>query len=459
MPADIKQFAGLTPSALLHDPFDCSLRNGVRVVIAQCDKSPLIEFRLVTEGGFATDPPARTGLAGLATAMFRDGLLRINDFQLGCALEALGALTYGQVAADTAILGMSALNTTLADSLRIYVDALMRPEFRREDLELIKANRIAIIASERLDPFALPLRVLPRMVYGVDHSYAQPFTGSGSEEDIAAVTGDDLRCYYEAYLTPERISLVVAGSDDSAQLRPRLEQTFGQWRAEASNNTPTPMQPAAEGGPEAIIVDHPGASQTVVATGLRTVARNSPAADVLMVADTILAGIFTSRLNLNLREHKGWTYGVHSSLLDARRQGLWLIRTAVRADRTAQAMAEIACEIENMAGRNSPTNDEFARAVDYLVARIPCRYETCAQIADALAHAVIYGLPVTYPRTLASRLRGLTPEDVTEACRRILEAGHLRWLVVGDAAQLDEQLRHAGFANVMVVELSGADVP
>jgi predicted Zn-dependent peptidase len=440
-------------------PFDFVLENGLRVLFAQREKSPIVEVRFVMDSGFATDPDGRSGLAALAMAMFSEGLIRVDDAQVGFALEPLGAVLHGQLMPDAAVIGMSALNANLGEALSIYVNALTQYEFKIEDLELLQANYLARIADEHLNPFELALRVLPPMVYGRGHIYARPFTGSGIERDVAAITPDDLRSYYAIHLMPQCSTLVVAGSCDTANLRAQLEETFKGWRPVPGAALSTPAAETAANAPSVMIVNRPDASQAVLAAGLRTLARNSGHAEALTVADTILSGIFTSRLNLSLRERKGWTYGVRSLLLDARLQGLWLVRTAVRTDCAAQAMAEIAGEIENLAGRRPSRPDEFSRAVDYLVARIPASYETCAQMADALGHVVIYRLPIGYAQNLASCLRRLRPDDVTETCRQILAAGGLRWLIVGEAAELVNQLRNAGFGNIVVVESNSAGVP
>jgi zinc protease len=439
-------------------PFACVLANGLRVVFAQREKSPIVELRFVVEGGFASDPKGRNGLAGAATAMFSEGLLRLHKGQVGDALEPLGALLHGQVMADAAVIGMSALAANLDHALSMLAHVLMNPEFEAEDLELLRTNRLALIARERLNPSELALHILPPMVYGADHEYARPLTGSGIKREVAALTSDDLRSYYSTYLRPECCTLVVAGPCDTAHLHAQLEEAFGNWRTASAPARPTRGLEAGENAPSIMIVNHPGASQAALAAGWRTIARNSSRAEALMVADAILGGMFTSRLNLSLREHKGWTYGVHSSLMDARLQGLWLIRTAVRAECAAQAMVEIANEVENLAGRRPATPDEFARATDFLVARIPGFYETSGQMADALAHAIIYRLPIEYPKNLASCLGRLTPNDVRETCQQILPAGGLRWVVVGQAARLLDQVRNAGLGNVRVAESKSAEV-
>jgi zinc protease len=439
--------------------FEFVLANGLRVLFAQSESSPIVELRLVVDRGFAADPDGRSGLAAFAMAMFSEGLIQVDQAQVGVALEALGALLSSQVRPDAAVVGMSALDANLGDALRIYAGALIYPEFRTEDLDVLRAKRLALIAAERLDPFELALRALSPRAYGWGHSYGRPFTGSGMESDVAAITHNDLRSYYAHHLASRRSTLVVAGPCQPAYLQAQLEAAFKGWRAAADAAVSTPMVEPAVNVPSITLVNRPGISQASLAAGIRTLARNDRHAEALIVADTILGGIFTSRLNLSLRERKGWTYGVRSSLLDARLQGFWLIRTAVRADCAAQAMEEIAGEIENLAGRSPSTLEEFSRAVDYLAARIPASYETCAQMADALAHAIIHRLPLAYLQNPGDGLRRLRPDDVTETCQRIMAAGELQWLVVGDAAELSDQLRSVKFGNVQIVESKSIEVP
>jgi len=437
-------------------PFEFVLENGLRVLFVQREESPIVELRFVIDGGFAADPNQRNGLAGLAMAMFSEGFLRVDDVQVGFALEALGAVLHGQLTADAAVIGMSALTANLGDALSMFVNVLTHPQFKPEDVESVRANRLALIIREQLSPFDLALRILPPMVYGTDHVYGRPFSGSGIQQDLAAITYDDLRSYYAMHLMPQRCTLIVAGSCETAHLHAQLDEQFGQSRAVARVERTAPATETTANARSIMIVNRLGAAQTALAAGFSTLARNSSHADALMVADTILGGIFTSRLNLSLRESKGWTYGVRSSLVDARLQGLWLIRTVVRTDCAAQAMAEIAGEIENLAGRRPSTPAEFSRAVDYLAARIPSSYETCAQMADALAHDIIYRLPIEHPQNLSTRLRHLRPDDVTETCRQILAAGGPRWMIIGKAAELLDQARNANLGNIEVIDFNSA---
>ncbi|MBV8773922.1 MAG: insulinase family protein [Deltaproteobacteria bacterium] len=438
------------------EPLEFALKNGLRVLFAPREKSPLIEFRLVLTGGFSADIEHRKGLAALATAVFSEGVLTAGGVRLGSVLDGLGALAHARVMPDAAIIGISALNANFDEALDIFVNALINLEFTSEDFEILRANQLARIADERLDPFQLALRVLPLSVYGKGHVYASPFTGSGSETDVAAITGDDVRGYYAKHLNSQCTTIVVAGLSDRADLQARLEQTFGDWPSAPASVLPTLPAQTAQHEASVVIVNHPSASQGFVAAAVGTFARNSKHAEPLMVLDALLGGMFTSRLNLSLRERKGWTYGVRSTLLDGSVQGLWVIRTAVRMDRTMEAMAEIASDIQDLAGRRPPTVEEFSRAVDYLAARIPANVETCAQVADALSDLIVHRLPASYMQTLANNFRHLTTHDVTETCNEIVAAGDLRWMVVGEAAEMNDRLRDAGVEKIQVVDRNSA---
>ena len=441
------QYWSLEPSKFVLD-------NGLRVMVVERARSLVVELRFVCEGGFAADPSGLIGLAGFAMAMFSDGALRAGNASLAVAQESIGAALRGRVTAEGAVVEISTLAANLDDALTMCVQVLSNPEFTAEDFEAVQMNRLALIAHERLSPFDLSLRVLPPMIHGVDRPYARPLCGSGTEQGVTAVTADNLRGYYAEHLAPERGTLVVTGPHRVAELITMLEDTFGRWRTSPAveHLPPAPPPPSvAATDPSVRIVDRPHAAQSALVAAVPTVARNSSAFEALMVANAVLAGTFTSRLNMSLRESKGWTYGVRSSVLDARYQGLWLIDCSVRHDRTAEAMTEISREIENLARDRPCSPDELGHAIDSLVARAPAMYETCAQIADSLADVVIYRLPTGYHRELSARLRRLNPGRITKACREILAATALRWMIVGDAAKLIGQLSAGGFGEIKII--------
>ena len=427
--------------------------NGLHVVVARRPKSPIVELRFIIEGGFAGEPELRSGLAGLAMAMLSEGALRVEGKPLVNVLESLGATIHGQITADASIIGMSALAVSYRDALAVFGQIISKPQFLSDDFERVRANRLALITRERLDPPALAMRVLPPMLYGSEHPYARPFSGSGTARALGSLTPDDLRDYYAGHLAAP-CTLVAAGDCDTTEPIQTLKTVFGTTRTDIS----PPVKPAAAPAcSEIMIIDRPGSSQAWLVAGLATVARNSPMAEALIVADAVLGGMFASRLNLNLREARGWTYGVRSSLIDARLQGLWLIRTAVSKANAGSAMAEMAREIENLAGTQPCRQDEFDCAVDYLAARMPSRFESCAQIADALTEAAIHHLPAEYHARLPTSLRRLNPGDVTEICRQIIAQGCApRWIVVADAHDVPGLLSDNTFGKLQLVHSDDA---
>jgi len=434
------------------DTADFILENGLRVLFARRPESPNIEMRLILDGGgFASDLEL-SGRAGVATAILGEALMMGDQVQLASSLEALGAITHVQLMPDAAVIGLSSLATNFDDACLSYAKAITALDFKQEDFELARANRLALIKAERRDPFQVALRIIPRLVYGPDHVYARPFTGSGIEEQVAGITSDDVRGYYAAHLAPRINTLVVTGALTASDLRKALERAFKQWNAEPRCEQPAVAPKCLPKTPWVVLVDRREASQTVITAGLASYERNSRRAEAMIALDTILGGMFSSRLNLSLRERRGWTYGVRSKLLDARLRGLWLVQTAAVPDHTAQAMAEIAAQIHDVAQAHSINPDEFSRAINHLVARIPASYETCAQMADALANTVVHRLPISSPRDLAGRLQQLKPDDVTQTCQELLGNGGLQWVVVGAANQLIRELHRAGFEQISVLD-------
>ncbi len=440
----------------LPEPAEFVLDNGLHVILAERHESPIVEMRFVLDEGFAGEPRERSGLAGLAMAMFSEGALCIGGVRLGISAESIGATFGGSVMADGAIIGVSALRETAPNALALCARLLANPEFDADSFERVCANHLALIARERRSPLDLALRILPAALYGDGHPYAHPFSGSGIEPSVAALTANDLREYYVTNLAPERLTLVIAGPLRRREAESLIGRALSRWKSpaaawqvQAAQDEPEFLSTVAvNSSPGVTIVDRPEMEQAALVMGSMTVARNSPAAEALMVADAIIAGTFASRLNLKLREERGWTYGVRSLLVDTRLRGLWLISSFVRSDRAVAAMAEIAGEVDNLSGARPCAQGELRRAVDYLVARMPSTYETCAQIADLQACDAVLRLSSGYRRGFGARMRALDCASVTEACRRIRSTSAAHWVIVGDAGGLAGSLRDAGFTKI-----------
>lgn len=418
------------------------LRNGMRVWFAERAASPLAELRLVCNGGFADDAPGRDGCSGLATAILTDSTRKAGELSVAAELWRLGASMRARVAADATIIELSALACNLGEALAVFFRTLSLEEISEETVERARARMLARVTRETLRPADLAARVLPLALFPPGYRYARPFTGSGTKDGLRAVTVRDLSAWRAAHLSPGRSTLIAAGPPETI---PILESTFEQWRDSAAFAPPAeksrgdfPVARAQNQSPEITLIESPNISQSAVFTGIRTPPRNFPAAGGLLIAEAILAGMFTSRLNMNLREDKGWTYGVHSSLFEARLGGWWLIGCFVPADRVHAVVEEIRRELENMGGLGSRSEEELKRAIQYLLARVRSNHETSAQTADALAQIAACALAPDYQEELYGKLPAIRVGEVAETCRDILGARSPRWLIAGDAAKAAE---------------------
>ncbi len=406
---------------------------------------------MVVESGFAADPGDHSGLCRLAMEALAQGRLDGGRGRADRFVERLGGTIRARATVDAVVLEMSAFAANLDASMQAFAGAVLRPRFEAKNLEAVRSIRRAAIAREKTSPFDLALRLVPAMVYPKDDPYAKPFTGSGTESGLASISLDDVRGFCRESLAPGRATLVAAGSDIDS-LAASVEKAFGAWR---SGRADSPREPqlaahAESHSIEAAVADVPGAAQSAVFAAFATVPRASVSAEALIAADAILAGMFTSRLNMNLREAKGWTYGVRSFLGDARRRGLWMVYAFVERDRTGAAMREIERELNAISGRRPPSREELSRALVHLASTVPIACETTAQAASLVAGAAACGLPDDYYEGLIGRIGRLGRKDIVGVLRNISPLKAITWLVVCDAASVITQLESSGFTARVV---------
>jgi zinc protease len=278
------------------------------------------------------------------------------------------------------------------------------------------------------------------------------------------VTSGQLRDFYSQWLGPNRATLIAVGPVNARDLSAVLERHFGVWEP-SSNPSAQPLVPAAEFSrsraglrsriglrSRVALIDRSDLAQTGIFAAMRLPPRRDPDIDALTVANAALGGMFSSRLNLVLRETHGWSYGAHSRMHHARFGGLWIVHAFVRPDRAADAMREMHRQLHGLARQQSIGEAEFVRVRDHLVASLPAAYETNAQLAEALRDLVLHDLPDNYYAETAGHLARLRLRDLSRACRRRLGAAHISWLVIGDAARISPQVASAGFGAPEIID-------
>ncbi len=431
-----------------------TLANGLKVVLAQRHAVPLVEMELVLNAGFASDTPETLGRASLAMAMLDEGTKTRTALQISDELQKLGAELATGSTLDSSFVSMSALVEKLPESLALFADVILNPTFPEQDFQRLKKQQLAAIAREKVTPMAMGLRVLPALLYGEGHPYAVPFTGTGTEATVAKLTREDLVRFHDAYFKPNNATLLVVGDVSLEQLKAHLEKLFGSWK---SGHVPEKTLRASDGPRtrEVYIMDRPGSQQSVILAGLLAPPKNDPREEALKVVHEVLGGSFTSRLNMNLREDKHWSYGARVVFPDARGQRPFFAVAPVQGDKTKEALAETAKEFEQIVGSKPVTADELTKAKGNLTLTLPGRWETNEAVLRSLFEVVQFGLPLDYYQTYAQRIRAVELPMAQRVATEVIQPARIVYVVVGDRSKVEAGVRELNLGPVTFLDPDG----
>ncbi len=436
-----------------------TLKNGTRVILAERHDIPVVQFSYEFPGGFTADQGRKPGTANFTMGMLDEGAGELGSLAFADAAEKLGARVAAGASLDGGNVYLSALKENLDASLGLYADMLRSPRFDQAEIDRIKATWIAGIRQEKVRPGSVAMRVLPPLLYGEGHPYAIPFSGSGTEDGIAALTRADLADFYGDWLRPEQATLIVVGDTTLKQIVPLLDKHLGDWKA--SGEAPSVAAPATvalPGKARVYLIDQPGAVQANLFAGQVVPPSGDAAATRFDIANGVIGGDFTSRLNMNLREDKHWSYGARTSVSGALGQRPWLASAPVQIDKTGEALAEMQREIAQFAsGERPPTAAEVARIRNIQTLSLPGAYETSAAVMGTIGGIVRYGRADDYVFTRKAEIEAMTPEQVREAAAT-LDPDALTWVVVGDLKQVEAPVRALGLGEVVVVDADGKPV-
>ena len=448
---------GAPPAADFPELQRATLSNGLKVVLAPRAAIPQVRFDLLLDAGFAADQAGIPGTASLAMAMLDEGTTRRTSLQISDQLAQLGANLYTGSKLDVSSVSLEALKENLDSSLAIYGDVILNPTFPRTDFERLKRQRVAQIQQEKADPVGLALRVFPALVYGSEHAYANPWTGSGTEESTARIERDDLIRFHRAWFKPNHATLVVVGATTMAEIKPRLERLFAAWKpgdVPAKNiSTVSPQE-----RPVVYLIDRPGSLQSVIIAGHVAPPKANPKEVSIETMNGVLGGDFSSRVNMNLREDKHWSYGAYTFFRDARGQRPFLAYAPVQTDKTKEAVVELEKELRGIAGERPVQPAELARAQASLTLTLPGSWETMAALAGAIGNIVTFGLDDRYYDSFAEKVRAQTIESVTAVAADVIHPDQLVWIVVGDRSKIEPGLRELKLGEIQLIDTEGKPV-
>ena len=436
-----------------------TLANGSTLILAERHEIPVVQMSYEFKGGYASDPHGKLGTASFAMGMLDEGAGDLDSLAFKGKAESLGAQVGAGASLDGANAYLSSLKENLGPSLQLFSTMLQQPRFDQKDIDRVKAQRIAGIAQEKAQPQTAALRVLPPLLFGDNHPYGVPFTGSGTEAQIAALSRDDLVAYQHAWLRPEKATLIVVGDTTLKEIVPLLDRTLGDWKgegaAEAAQAIPEVARPQK---PRVFLIDQPGAVQANIFAGELVPSAKDPGAVKFGIANDVLGGLFSARLNMNLREDKHWAYGAYSFVPGAVGQRPWLAFAPVQIDKTAESLKEMQREIGDYATGTKPASaEEVQKAVDDDIRGQPGAYETANAVMNTIGGIVRYDRPDDWVTRRNAEVEALTPEQVNAAAHT-LDGNALTWVVVGDLSKIEAGIRALDVGPVQVIDADGKPV-
>jgi zinc protease len=437
-----------------------TLSNGMKVILAERHDVPVVQMNLQLGGGYSSDPVGKEGMASFAMGMLSEGAGEYDTVAFRSRSERLGANLGAGAGLDGGVVGLSTLKENLSDSLALYADMLQRPRFDAAELERVRAQSLSGLQQEKARPQLLGNRVLPLLMFDAGHPYAKPTTGSGNEAAIKSLTRDDLLAYHKRWVRPENATLVVVGDTTLKELLPMLEKQLGTWKVDGS--APKPVIPANQSAPKqarVFLIDQPGAVQANIFAAQLAPSSTDPVAVKLEFANGVFGGDFTSRLNMNLREDKHWSYGARSSMPGAIGPRMWTASAGVQIDKTAESMAEMVREFsEYTSGKAAASQSEVDRIRAIQVLSLPGSFETAAAVANQIVSNLRYNRPDNYVETRLAEINGLAPADVQAVASKYFNPNALTWLVVGDLSKIKDKVTALNIGPVTVLDSDGNPV-
>jgi zinc protease len=431
-----------------------TLSNGLKIVLAERRSIPQVRFDLLLDAGYASDQFAIPGTASLAMSMLDEGTSTLNALQISDRLADLGANLGSGSRLDVSSVTLEALRDRLDAALQLYADVILHPAFRQNDLERLRKQRLAQIQREKADPVGMALRVFPGLLYGPGHAYANPWTGSGTEESTRKITRDDLVRFHRTWFKPNHATLVVVGATTMAEIRPKLERLFAGWQpGDVPGKNISTVAPQSRSS--VYLLDRPGALQSVIISGNIAPSKSNPEEPAIETMNAILGTDFGSRLNMNLREDKHWAYGAFSFIRDARGQRPFITYAPVQTDKTKEAIVEVLRELHGIAKDRPITPDELSRAQASLTLTLPGSWETMGAVAGSIAEIVSFGLDDRYYDHYAERIRAQTAQSVVAAAGQTVDPDRMIWVVVGDRAKIEPGIRELNLGEIHLIDADG----
>ncbi|MDQ6894095.1 MAG: insulinase family protein [Acidobacteriota bacterium] len=436
---------GPPPSLRLPAIQKLRLSNGIPVFLVERHKVPLVQALVVFRRGAAVDPQNRPGLANLTASLLDRGAGSRSALEISDIADYLGANLSAGAGWDSTTVGVNVPSARLEPGLALLSDLVLNPTFPAPEVERVRSELLTEILQWRDDPEQIASVAFSKSVFP-GHPYSRDLQGDAAS--VRAITREEILRFHAERYVPGSAAIVVAGDAAAGSLVPLLEGTFGKWKG-AGAAPAAAIPPARQVGKRrVVIVDKPDAPHSQILIGRVGPARSTPDFFPLIVTNTILGGSFTSRLNHNLRETKGYTYGASSQFDFRLSTGPFVAEAAVQTDKTGAALTEFFKELEGI--RSQVPADEPARARNYTARRFPAAFETAGQLAGRIRDQFVYGLPEDYFNTYVARIEAVTAADVQRVARTWIDPAVIVVVIVGDRKKIEAEVRALQLGSVEV---------
>lgn len=427
-----------------------TLKNGMKVVLTRRTESPAMVMSMMFDAGFCTDKMGgKPGLANLAMNMLDEGTQSLNSLQINEKLQLLGASLGTFSDLDYSYVSLNTLKQSLDPSLDLMADVMLNPAFPAAELERLKNEQISGIQREKKSPQSMVMRVMPELLYGKDHPYGMPMSGTGEEDAVRAMTIDDVRGYYQRWLRPNNATIVVTGDITMPELVEKLEKRFGKWSKGDVPKKVIPEVKSANNG-KIFLIDRPESQQTFIVSGYLTKPYGQLDETAIEQMNNVLGGDFTSRINMNIREDKHWAYGAGSFIQNTAGQRPYLMFAPVQTDKTKESVQEIMKEVKQFVAEKPMTQAEFDKTKQNTVMGMAGMWETNAAVNASARNLVKYNLKDDYWKTYSQRVQNLTLKDVQSVAKTLVQPNDMGWFMAGDAEKVTPGLQQLGMEIIQI---------
>ena len=446
---------GAAPDIKFPEIQRAKLKNGLNVILLERHSAPIVNVALAVDAGIASDSREKAGISSLALDLIDEGTRSRDAFQITDQLDSLGARLSTGSGIDLSFVRLSATAANFRPSLAIMSDVVLNPSFPAELFDIQKQRRIAQIGQEKANPGAMAQRVLPAILYGANHAYGKP--ASGTEASVQTISRDDLMKWHADWFKPASSTVIVTGDMTMDKLTPMLEEAFGAWKsgaAPAKNLTTVAKTP----GKKVYLIDKPDAPQSIIVAAHVSEASGQTEDLAAEPVFTNFGGMATSRLNRNLRLDKHWSYGTSGQLTGYRGQRSFIVNAPVQTDKTKESIVEVQKEIGDIAGARPISGEEYTSIMRSMTSRLPARFETLSALESAAINLINYNLPNDYWARYGGNVRALTEPQLAAAAKKFIRPDEVVWIVVGDLRKIEPGIRELNLGEVVRLNADGEPV-